>query len=96
MRPSSSGSSRFTQRSSVDLPEPEAPIMQTTSCSATARSIPRSTSFRPNDLWTSWSSTAFMRARAPCRRLRAISQSVKRVSGIVSNRNSKAVARYGV
>ena len=51
MRPSSIGSSRFTQRRSVDLPEPEAPIRQTTWCSSTARSIPFSTSALPNDLW---------------------------------------------
>ena len=51
MRPSSIGSSRLTQRSSVDFPEPEAPIRQTTSCSSTSRSIPRSTSALPNDLW---------------------------------------------
>ena len=31
--PASIGSSRFTQRSSVDFPEPDAPIRQTTSCS---------------------------------------------------------------
>ena len=31
-------------RRSVDLPEPDAPIRHTTSCSATTRSIPRSTS----------------------------------------------------
>ena len=50
IRPASIGSSRLTQRSSVDLPEPDAPIRQTTSCSATSRSIPRSTSSLPNDL----------------------------------------------
>src|SRR5919108_2621151 len=52
MRPASSGSSRFTHRSSVDLPEPEAPIRQTTSWFSSSRSIPRSTSFAPNDLRT--------------------------------------------
>ena len=52
IRPASSGSSRFTQRSSVDLPEPEAPIKQTTSWSSSSRSIPRSTSVAPNDLRT--------------------------------------------
>ena len=45
--PSSISSSRSTQRSSVDLPEPEAPISATASCSFTVRSIPRSTSASP-------------------------------------------------
>ena len=43
MRPASIGSSRLMQRSSVDLPDPEAPINATTSCSATVRSMPRRT-----------------------------------------------------
>ena len=47
--PASTRSSRFTQRSSVDLPDPDAPIRQMTSCGATDRSMPRSTSFAPND-----------------------------------------------
>ena len=38
------------QRSSVDLPDPDAPIRQTTSCSSTARSMPFSTSRSPKDL----------------------------------------------
>jgi hypothetical protein len=50
MRPAAIGSSRLTQRRSVDFPEPEAPIRQTTSCSASVRSIPRSTSSLPNAL----------------------------------------------
>ena len=50
IRPASIGSSRLTQRSNVDFPEPDAPIRQTTSCSSTARSIPRRTSLPPNDL----------------------------------------------
>ena len=40
IRPASIGSSRLTQRSSVDLPEPDAPIRQITSCSSTTRSMP--------------------------------------------------------
>ena len=40
IRPASIGSSRLMHRSSVDLPEPEAPIRQITSCGATARSMP--------------------------------------------------------
>ena len=35
IRPASIGSSRLMQRSSVDLPIPDAPIRHTTSCSAT-------------------------------------------------------------
>src|SRR5262249_58612018 len=50
MVPASTGSSRLAQRSSVDLPEPEAPIRHTTSWVATDRSTPLSTSFGPNDL----------------------------------------------
>ena len=51
IRPASIGSRRLMQRSSVDLPHPDAPMRQTTSCSATSRSIPRRTSRSPNDLW---------------------------------------------
>ncbi len=40
------------QRSSVDLPDPDAPIRQTTSCSPTSRSIPRNTSSVPNAFQT--------------------------------------------
>ena len=43
-------SSRLQQRSSVDLPEPEGPMMKTSSPCATARSIPFSTSAVPKDL----------------------------------------------
>src|SRR6185369_2267757 len=52
IRPASIGSSKLMQRRSVDLPDPDAPMRQTTSCSATTRSIPRRTSFGPNDLWS--------------------------------------------
>ena len=52
IRPASIGSSRLMQRRSVDLPDPDAPMRQTTSCSATTRSIPRRTSSVPNDLWS--------------------------------------------
>ena len=100
IRPASIGSIRLTQRSSVDLPEPDAPIRQTTSCSATARSIPRSTSTAPNDLRTPSSSEQRRSSRRPaaCRRRRSrrISQSVKRASGIVIATKSSAAARYGV
>ncbi len=50
-------------RSSVDLPEPLAPMSATTSCSATARSMPRSTSVSPNALRTPASSSTFTAAR---------------------------------
>ncbi len=68
IRPASIGSSRSMQRSSVDLPEPDAPIRHTTSCSATRQSIPRSTSFLPNDLCTPSTEScaaALMRALPP-------------------------------
>ena len=58
IRPASIGSSRLTQRSRVDLPEPDAPIRQTTSCWPTDRSIPRRTSSLPNDLWRPSMTTA--------------------------------------
>src|SRR5262249_39214124 len=50
IRPESIGSSRLTQRSSVDLPDPDAPIRQTTSWAATDRLMPLRTSLAPNDL----------------------------------------------
>ncbi len=40
------------QRSSVDLPEPEAPINATASCSATSKSTPCRTSRSPKALVT--------------------------------------------
>ena len=40
MRPASIGSRRLMQRSSVDLPEPDAPMTHTTSCSATRQVDP--------------------------------------------------------
>src|SRR3954471_20319858 len=43
-------SSRLQQRSSVDLPEPDGPMMKTSSPCATARSMPFSTSRAPKDL----------------------------------------------
>ena len=49
-RPESIGSTRLTHLSSVDLPEPDAPIRHTTSCGATVRSMPFRTSFSPKDL----------------------------------------------
>ena len=68
IRPASTFSSRLTQRRRVDLPEPEAPIRQTTSCSATSRSTPSSTSFSPNDFRISSSRRALpfsLTARPP-------------------------------
>ena len=46
-RPLVGVSRRFTQRSSVDLPEPEGPRMTTTSPRRTSRFTPRSTSKSP-------------------------------------------------
>src|SRR3954447_18518534 len=57
MSPSSTCSSRLRQRSSVDLPEPEAPIRHTTWCSGTSRSILSSTCRSPNHFETAWIST---------------------------------------
>ncbi len=65
MRPESIGSIRLTQRRSVDLPDPEAPIRHTTSCSATVRSIPSSTTVLPNDLRTPSSTSASLIAHLP-------------------------------
>src|SRR5438552_12798394 len=52
--PASYDSRPFTQRSSVDLPEPEGPITQTTSPWLTSSEIPSSTRLLPNDLRTLW------------------------------------------
>src|SRR3954465_3688773 len=43
-------SSRLQQRRSVDLPEPDGPMMNTSSLGATARAMPFSTSRAPKDL----------------------------------------------
>src|SRR5262245_23061654 len=43
-------SRRLQQRSSVDLPEPDGPMTNTSSFGRTARSMPRNTSNEPNDL----------------------------------------------
>jgi hypothetical protein len=52
MAPSSTVSSRFTQRSSVDFPEPDAPISAVTVCAGTVRSTDSSTTVAPNDFRT--------------------------------------------
>ena len=51
-------SSRLTQRSSVDLPEPDGPITQTTWPSSTWKSMPLSTSLSPKDLCSARTSIA--------------------------------------
>ena len=56
-------SSRLTHRSSVDLPDPDGPMTQTTSPRSTLRSMPRRTSFLPNRLVSPWTTTA---GPAPC------------------------------
>ena len=100
IRPESIGSSRLTQRRSVDLPEPDAPISATTSCSPTLRSIPFSTVCLPNDFDEPLDDeyVAHPASLPACRmrRSRATSQSVKRASGIVSATNSTAADRYAV
>src|SRR5436305_2384508 len=52
MRPLWFGSSPFTHISSVDLPEPDAPMTDTTSPFATVIEMPFRTSSDPKDLWT--------------------------------------------
>src|SRR5436190_24140854 len=63
-------SSRLQQRSSVDLPEPEGPMMKTSSPWATARSTPFSTSRVPKDLCSALTSRIEAMLRA-LRRIRA-------------------------
>ena len=50
-RPLLGSSNRLRQRSRVDLPEPDGPITNTSSRSATSRSTPRSTCSGPKYLW---------------------------------------------
>ena len=57
IEPESIGFSALTQRMSVDLPEPEGPMMQITSPFITSKEMPFSTSRSPNDLCTSLSET---------------------------------------
>ncbi len=45
------------QRMKVVLPEPDGPMMTTTSWRLTVSEMPLSTSTRPKDLWTSTAST---------------------------------------
>ena len=59
-------SSRFTQRSSVDLPDPDGPMTHTTWPGSTVRSMPWSTSLSPKDLWRSAISMACVMASSPC------------------------------
>src|SRR5215212_7503806 len=56
--PDVGSSSRFTQRSSVDLPEPDGPITQTTWPASTWKSMPLSTSLSPKYLCRSRTSIA--------------------------------------
>ena len=49
-RPPLGSSSKARQRSNVVLPEPDGPITQTTSCSATGRLTPQRTSCAPKCL----------------------------------------------
>ena len=45
--------SRFSVRSSVDLPDPDGPITAAVVPAGTSMSTPRSTAFGPNDRWMS-------------------------------------------
>ena len=92
------GSSRFTQRRSVDLPEPDAPITQTTSCCASSRSTPSAPRGRRRTCGCPRGGAPAARSRHPARgscrrRSRATSQSVSRASGIVSAMKRSAVTR---
>ena len=90
------------QRSSVDLPDPDEPMRQTTSCSATVRSMPRRTSSDAEGLVQALDPERFAGLHqrcppcAPLRRSRATSQSVNRASGIVTTMKMRATAMYGV
>jgi hypothetical protein len=53
MLPWSIVASPFRQRSSVDLPEPDGPMMHTASPFAMSNEMPFSTSALPKDLWMS-------------------------------------------
>src|SRR3954466_7788606 len=57
IEPDSIGTSALTQRSSVDLPEPDGPMMQTTSPFITSIETPLSTVNAANDLRTSFRET---------------------------------------
>ncbi len=57
MLPLSIGTSALMQRSKVDLPEPDGPMMQTTPPLGTSIDMPLSTSTSPKDLCTSWMET---------------------------------------
>src|ERR1041385_6633218 len=56
--PLSIGTSALTQRSSVDLPEPDGPMMQITCRFITSIVMPLSTSLPPNVLCTSFNETS--------------------------------------
>ena len=98
IRPASIGSSRFTQRSSVDFPEPDAPIRQTTSCSATRQVDAAQHLDVPEGLVHALDEQRLahaIRLRVAADR-GATSQSVNRASGIVKATKSNAAATYGV
>ena len=58
IEPLSIGTSALTQRRSVDLPEPDGPMMQITSPFITSSEMPFSTSTAPNVLCTSFRLTS--------------------------------------
>src|SRR3954447_142358 len=62
--PLEGSSSRLQQRSSVDLPEPDGPMMKTSSPCATARLMPFSTSRVPKDLCSPLTSRIAIKLRA--------------------------------
>ena len=98
MVPSSMSSSRFRQRSSVDLPEPDDPIRQMTSCL-----LHRQRHVVEDDpVAVRLAQTADLQERAhraPARSrtsIRRPSQSVNRASGIVMTMKKHATTTYGV
>ncbi len=81
------------QRSSVDLPDPEAPITQTTPCSAHLEVDALEHQVVAEGLADA---VELERRHRILRCSRATSESVKRASGIVRRMKRSAVARYGV
>src|SRR5689334_15017904 len=80
--PRSIGTSALMHRSSVDLPEPDGPMMQTTPPFGTSIDMPLSTATSPNDLCTSWRETIGRASESVI----GTSSDVDRVSGLEADR----------
>ena len=97
--PSSTVSSRLAQRSSVDLPEPDAPISTTHWPGPDHEVDARSTRWSPKDFRTpAISSTAPAHSipPAPWKPCLRAYQSVSRAIGMVRQTNSTPATTYGV